>query len=359
MKLIFNQSKWTSYLLLLPLIVINGWLFLVVFEYFESLITIIVAATLLSFILDYPVRLLQRFKIRRSLSILIVLLFVISGLAVVGITLVPLIVEQLNQLLEKLPSWLSSGSEQLQYLEAWAKNRNFPISISSIGADLLSRLSVQLQQLSGQLLGSVFSALSSILDILLTTVLTFYLLLQGQEIWDGLFKLFPQDSSSKIRPALRDTFHDYFVGQITVALIMGLTITTAFLILRIPFGLLFGVGVGIAAIFPFGAALSIAIVSFLVALKSIWLGLKVLAVAVIIEQVVENAVAPRLLGEFTGLNPALILLSLLAGAKIAGFLGLILAVPLASLVRRLFVIYQNPETDSAVELSKTQIGINN
>jgi predicted PurR-regulated permease PerM len=55
-------------------------------------------------------------------------------------------------------------------------------------------------------------------------------------------------------------------------------------------------------------------------------------VAVIIEQIVENALAPRLLGEFTGLNPALILLSLLAGAKIAGFLGLILAVPLASLI---------------------------
>ena len=355
MKILSQQPKWISYLLLLPLIVINGWLFLVVFNYFESLITIVIAATLLSFILDYPVRLLQRFKIKRSLSILIVLLFVISSLAIVGITLVPIIIEQLNQLLEKLPSWLSSGSEQLQYLEAWAKNRNFPISVSSIGADLLSRLSVQLQQLSGQILGSVFSALSSILDILLTTVLTFYLLLQGQEIWDNLFKLFPQNLANKIRFALRDTFHDYFVGQITVALIMGSTITTAFLILRIPFGLLFGVGVGIAAIFPFGAALSIAIVSFLVALKSIWLGLKVLAVAVVIEQIVENAVAPRLLGEFTGLNPALILFSLLAGAKIAGFLGLILAVPLASLIRRLVLIYQSNETEVSVNLPQMNI----
>ena len=348
MKLLFQQSKWMNYLLLLPLIVINGWLLLVVFQYFESLITIVVAATLLSFILDYPVQLLKRFKIRRSLSILLVLLFVISGLSIIGITLVPIIIEQLNQLLEKLPSWLSSGSEQLKYLEAWANSRNFPISISNLGADLLSRLSIQLQQFSGQILGSIFSALGSILDILLTIVLTFYLLLQGQELWDGLFQWLPSDSATKIRPALRDTFHNYFVGQITVAVIMGIAITTAFLILRIPFGLLFGVGVGIMAIFPFGAALSIAIISFLVALKSIWLGIKVLVVAVIIEQIVENAIAPRLLGEFTGLNPAWILLSLLVGAKVAGFLGLILAVPLASLIKKLVAIYQKNKVEHKV-----------
>ena len=350
MKLLSYKPKWLSYFLLLPLIVINGWLALVVFRYFESLITIAIAATLLSFILDYPVRLLQKLKIRRSLSILVVLLFVISSLAVIGITVVPIVIDQLNQLLEKLPSWLSSGSEQLQYLEAWANNRNFPLSISNLGAVLLSRLSTQLQQFSGQILASIFSVISRFLDILLTTVLTFYLLLQGQEIWDSLFRLLPSDLAIKIRPALRDTFHDYFVGQITVALIMGSAITTAFLILQIPFGLLFGVGVGIMAIFPFGAALGIAIVSFLVALKSIWLGLKVLGVAVIVQQVVENAVAPRLLGEFTGLNPALILLSLLAGAKIAGFLGLILAVPLASLIKRLVVIYRDLKTKPTVQL---------
>lgn len=347
MKTLLQTPKWILYLLIVPLIVINGWLLLVIFHYFESLTTIAIAATLLSFILDYPVQLLQKLKIRRSFSILIVLLLAIGGLSITGITIVPIIIQQLNQLLEKLPSWLSSGSEQLQYLEAWANNRNFPLSISNIGANLFGRLSTQLQQLSGQLLGSILSVIGRFLDILLTTVLTFYLLLQGQEIWDGLFQLFPSDSATKIRPALRDTFHDYFVGQITIAFIMGSAITTAFLILQIPFGLLFGVGVGIMAIFPFGAALGIAIVSFLVALKSIWLGLKVLAVAVIVQQVIENAIAPRLLGEFTGLNPALILLSLLAGAKIAGFLGLILAVPLASLIKRLIVIYQ----DSNVKLT--------
>ena len=348
MKTLLQLPKSLLYSLALPLIALNGWLLLVIFQYFESLITIIVTATLLSFILDYPVQLLQKIRIKRSISILIVILFVGSGLALIGIILVPLVIEQLNQLLENLPSWLSSGREQFKGLEAWAKSRNFPINISNLGADLLGRLSTQVQQFSGQILGSLFSALNRVLDILLTIVLTFYLLLQGQELWDSLFQLLPPDLAIKIRPALGQTFHNYFVGQITVATIMGLVITTAFLIIQIPFGLLFGVGVGVMAIFPFGAALSIATIGFLVALKSIWLGIKVLVVAVIIEQIVENAIAPRLLGEFTGLNPALILLSLLVGAKVAGFLGLILAVPLASLIKKLVAIYQNNKVEHKV-----------
>ena len=333
--------KWLLWGLILPLIVLNGWILLLVFEYFQSLITTVVAATLLSFILDYPVKTLQRLKIRRSLAILIVLLLVILTVSILGVTLIPLIFEQLNQLLERLPSWFTSSSEQLETLEVWAANHNFSLNVSDIGTELLGRLSNQLRQMSGQILGGILSAVSSILDLLLTMVLTFYLLLHGEEIWNGLFVLFSDKLTTEIRSSLKTTFHNYFIGQVSVATVMGAAMTTAFLLLQIPFGLLFGVGVGILAIFPFGGALGISVVSFLVALKSIWLGLKLLVVAVIIEQIVENAIAPRLLGEFTGLNPVLILVSLLIGAKIAGFLGLILAVPLASFVKNLIQIFSN------------------
>ncbi|MFZ4444490.1 MAG: AI-2E family transporter, partial [Planktothrix agardhii] len=85
---------------------------------------------------------------------------------------------------------------------------------------------------------------------------------------------------------------------------------------------------------------------FLVALNSIWLGVKVLITAIIVDQIIENGIAPRLLGGFTGLNPVLILLSLLIGARIAGFLGLIIAVPLASFLKSLITILQTPASES-------------
>lgn len=79
--------------------------------------------------------------------------------------------------------------------------------------------------------------------------------------------------------------------------------------------------------------MSITLVSLLIAFKSFWLGVRVLLVATLIDQVVENGVAPRLLGGFTGLNPVWILVALLVGAKLMGILGLLIAVPLAASIK--------------------------
>ena len=156
-------------------------------------------------------------------------------------------------------------------------------------------------------------------------VLTFYLLLHGDRLWDGIFQWLPEEWNTHARPLIRQNFQNYFLGQFTLALLMGTAMTIAFEIIRVPFGLLFGIAVGVMAIFPFGPSLSISIISFLTALKSIWLGVRVVTVAAVIDQVVENAIAPQLIGSFVGLNPVWILVSLLLGTKIAGFLGVVVA----------------------------------
>ena len=337
---IAKLPKWLTIGLVIPLLVLNGWLLILVCEYFESLVTIFLTATLLSFILDYPVRLIEQRKIPRAIAILIVLLTGIVLLGIIGVTVIPILFEQLNALLERLPSYVASGSEQAKVFEAWADERNFPISISSLVADSLSRVTYQLQQLSGQILGSFLSVVGSLLDLLLTVVLTFYMLLHASELWEDLLQFFPDNSRQAIRDSLKRTFNNYFIGQLTVASVMGVSITITFLIIQVPFGLLFGLVVGLMALFPFGAALSISLVSFLMALKSIWLGLRVLAIAFVIEQIVESVIAPRLLGEFTGLNPVLVLVSLLIGAQLGGFLGLILAVPVASFIKSIFTLFK-------------------
>ena len=341
MKSISQLPTWLTRGLIIPLIVLNGWLLLLVFQYFESLITVFVAAILMSFLLDYPVKQLEKWGFNRIGAILTVLLMFLVVLSILGITIIPTILQQSDALIERLPSWLDSGNQQIQSFQVWASERNFPVSLSNLAAEILGRLSNQLQQLSGQILGSIFSAVGGVLDLLLTLVLTFYLLLHGEELWTDLFNLFPATLGSEIRESLRTTFHNYFVGQATVAATMGVSMTIGFFLIQAPFWLLFGVSIGIMAFFPFGAALSISVVSFLVALKSIWMGVKVLIVAVVIDQIVESAIAPRLLGGFTGLNPVLVLLSLLTGAKIAGFLGLIVAVPITSFIKSLFEINLN------------------
>lgn len=325
--------QWWTYGLLFPLAILNCWLALLVFEYFRALITVLVIATLLSFLLDYPVRFLRKYGMKRDRAVLSVLFVTLLVLVVLGVTLAPILLTQLTELATRLPTWIVSGTEQVEAFSKWAENRNLRIDISGLTTQLSERVSAQLQSLTGEILKFGLGAADSILNFLLTIVLTFYLLLHGEQVWEGLFKWFPAKLSVQLRSLLPRSFHNYFVGQATLAGLMGLSMTVAFLILRVPFGLLFGLGVGVMTLIPFGAPFSICIVSLLITLNNFWLGVTVLAVATVIDQVIENAVAPRLMGSFVGLNPVWILVSLLVGIKVGGVAGLLVAVPMAGFIK--------------------------
>jgi predicted PurR-regulated permease PerM len=115
---------------------------------------------------------------------------------------------------------------------------------------------------------------------------------------------------------------------------MGTTLTAIFLILEVPFALLFALLIGVAELIPFiGATLGIALVTILVMLNSFWLGIRVAVAAVVMQQIKDNILAPRLMGEFIGLNPILIFIALLLGGQIAGVFGVIVAVPIAGTIK--------------------------
>ncbi|WP_072160658.1 MULTISPECIES: AI-2E family transporter [Planktothricoides] len=347
MKFFTSLPRWFLWGLVLPLIILNGWALLLLLNYFQGAIAIFLTAMLLAFVLNYPVRLLQRLKISRNLAVLIVLLVAIALLAIFGVTVVPALISQVNELANRLPTWIDSGSEQLQIFQTWAASHQISIDVSKLITQLEERLSNQLQTLSATVLNFLLDAIGSILNLVLTIVLTFYLLLHGEKLWNGIFQWFPSQIGAQIRQALRQNFQNYFIGQITLALLMGVSMTTAFVIIQLPFGLLFGLAVGLMALFPFGAAFGITVVSLLTALKSFWLGLKVLVMATIIDQAIENGIAPQLMGGFTGLNPVWILLSLLVGVKVGGLLGLVLAVPLASSLKSIVDMLHTPKVQRA------------
>lgn len=346
MKELTPIPRWMLLGLIPPLVALNAWVALLFFQYFESLITISLTATLLSFILGYPVQLLQRLGLQRGRAVLLVVLTVLTLIIVLGVTLIPTLLSQLNELAMRLPTWIDSGSQQLDALQTWARARQLPVDLDKVLGQLEDRVSGLLQNLSGVILGLFVDTISRVVDILLTTALTIYLLLHGERLWDGIFQWFPNGLGPKIRQTLRQNFQNYFTGQITLAALVGVIMTCAFLIIKVPFGLLFGIGIGLLALIPFGKSVGITIVSSLTALKSIWLGIRIATIAIIIDQIIENAVSPQLIGSFTGLNPVWILVSLLIGAKIGGVLGLVVAVPIAGFIKTLVDILRTPPTDT-------------
>jgi predicted PurR-regulated permease PerM len=334
-KVTEKLPRWLVLSLAIPLCVLNGWALLLLLNYFGSIVAVLAIATLLAFILDYPVQLLQKQGLQRIYAILIVFFLALGVFVALGLFLLPLLIMQFEGLVAQIPHWSASASQQLDRLQEWAILRRIPIDLSTLSDQLEQSLPQELQNLPTQLFKVVLETADSVFDIILTIALVLYLLLHGKGFWNGILQWLPDDLGLEIRKSLRQNFQNYFVGQVTVALIQGTVLTLAFFVLRLPFFLLFGMGIGLLVLIPFFDFLGVLIVSLLVGLNNVWLGVTVLVVALMLDQIIDNAITPRILGDLVGLNPVWIILSLLIGAKVAGFLGILVAIPLASTIREI------------------------
>ncbi|MEA5578763.1 AI-2E family transporter [Anabaena sp. UHCC 0451] len=334
MQITNKLPRWLSVGLAFPIIILNGWLLIQVVKYFQPLVSVISVAILLSFVLDYPIKFFHKRGVPRNLAIVGVLLLAIVILGAVGVILVPLIFQQLNELVNILPVWIDSGTQQLQAFLNWAATQqDLPVNISGLATQLLEKISNQFQSFTGKILGLAFDTIGFLVNLLLAIVLTIYLILNGEKLWNGIYQWFPAHISTKVRTSLKEDFQNYFIGQAVLGSILAVTVTLAFVALRIPLALLFGIGIGFFSLFPFGTGIGIGIVSLLVTLENFWEGVEVAAIAVTIDQINSNLVAPRLLGNLTGLNPVWVVISLLIGAKLGGVLGLLVAIPIASFIK--------------------------
>ncbi len=349
---------WARWGLVFPLVILNAWLLITVAAYFHPLFTVFTVATLLSFVLDYPVILLRKLGIQRNYAVGIVLLLLLMVLVTVGVTIAPVLLQQLTEFATRLPSWIDSGSRQLLSLRDWAENQGFSETLTNLLTNLANQLTAELssrlQALTGKIVSIAFNTLDSVVNIVFTIALAIYLLLYGERLWDGLFCWVPTFWGTKVRQSLYQDFHNYFVGQVVVAGVMGGSITLLFLLLKVPLGLLFGLTIGLMTLVPFGGITSILIVSFLISLQKFGLGVEVLAFAILVNQIIDNVVVPRVLGDLTGLNPVCVFLSLLGGVKLGGVLGLLLAVPLSSFIKNMadtirpLIVHDGEPTDRLV-----------
>ncbi|MBD2108149.1 AI-2E family transporter [Nodosilinea sp. FACHB-13] len=333
--------RWLVWEIALPLTILNIWLLYKVFQTFQTPFTMLIAATLLSFLLSYPIEQLEKRGIKPGVSIALILLLTVGLVGILGFTLVPALLQQLGDLGTRLPNWLESGNEEFQALDAWLAVQHIPLNVTALATQVAQMLPDEVAQLPDQLLEVVVGVADSLVEVLITVVLTLYLLLHGDGFWSGLLRWLPGNLGGQIRLAFQEKFKNYFVGQATIALLMVTSLTTVFFLLHIPYWLVFGIGIGLMTLIPFGDVVGIFTATIIVSFHSILLGGELVVVALLVDQVIDNAVTPKILGDLIGLNPVWILVLLLIGSQLAGVLGLLLAVPLAGAIKRIFEeIYQ-------------------
>ncbi len=335
LKLFKELPLWLRLSLSFPLIFLNGWLLWSLLSFFQPLSSIFLTSVLLAFLLDLPVRFLQKKGLKKGWAVSLVLSLALLITAIALLILVPLIVGQLTELISNLPQWINSANEQLTRLQAWETAHNISVNVdfSQFINQAVEKLTGLLNSLGNQILNVVGVTISTIFNVLIIIVLTVFLVLTGEQVSTGIYSWLPTPWNQQLQKTMRITFTRYFATQAMLAGILSVAQILVFSILQVPYAVLFAITIGLTTLIPYASGISIVLISFLLMLQNFWLGVKVLIAAVIVGQINDNIVAPRLMGDMTGLNPVWIIVALFVGGKLGGILGLLIAVPLASVIK--------------------------
>jgi predicted PurR-regulated permease PerM len=263
------------------------------------------------------------------------------------------LIQRIPDFLDRLANWLESAQDRLLRVdiplleeeELLAQLRN--VDSASVMAHLEERKEEIVSGIWTGVLG-LGRGLGSFVTILgylvLTPVLTFYLLRDYDGLKERIRDLIPRRARVRVVTLAREydrLLSRYLRGQITVALLIGIITTLGLLLLRFPNAIFLGVLVVVFSVVPYlGLVLSL-IPALFIALVSGSVGTALLKLIVVYggSQLLEGAViSPRIVGESVGLHPVWVVLALAVGGFFFGFLGLLIAVPLAVGVKLLVVL---------------------
>ncbi|NQW10845.1 MAG: AI-2E family transporter [Alphaproteobacteria bacterium] len=295
-----------------------------------------VAGMAVAYLLDPVVDRLERVRLPRGLATLIVLLAFFALTIGAILLLLPLIQTQVLRLGEVLPGYIDAVHKLLQPLVDTA--------LAGIDGgtafDSLPGLAGNAVAWVGRLLGRVVSggvAVANVVSILLITpIVSFYLLRDWDRIVAAIDSWLPHAQADTIREQMRTidlTLAAFVRGQGTVCLVLGVIYAVGLSLAGLDFGLVIGLFAGVISFVPFVGTIIGGLLSIGLALAQFdsWQPIAIIAAIFVFGQVIEGYfLTPNLVGDAVGLHPVWVIFSLLAGAALFGFLGVLLAVPAAA-----------------------------
>ena len=299
----------------------------------------------------------HRLHTPRAISIVLTLIVAIAVLTGLGFLIVPSMVEQFEKLgalvtdyihktanIDSIPDALEEWFDQNHHeIEQFFKSKDFTTGLQSIMPGLFS------------FLGQTYSLIVSVIASFITLLYMFFILLDYEYLSDNWIRIFPE----KLRPFWQEVMGDakealnnYLRGQGLVALIMGVLFCIGFTIIDFPMAIGLGIMIGIMDMVPYLHTFALIPTVLLALLKAADTGqnfwiilLGALIVFIVVQLICDMIVTPKVMGSAMGLNPAILLLSLSVWGALMGFIGLIIALPLTSLLIAYYQRYVTKEDE--------------
>lgn len=301
--------------------------------YIRDVLVIIFIAFVLVSAITPLVDFLERFRLPRSLVTLAIYLALGAGFFYLISLLIPAVAEQIRLLANNLPTYgkeLGAIQDRFQHL------------VESQGlfqqekTEFLINLSNRLGEGWLNIFSQAGSFIRGIINFVAIISLSFYLSVQKKNVSVFLRSFIPKEHQNYVivlMDRIQAKMGYWLLGQLTLNVIIGVLVYIGLRLLGVPYALLLALLAGMFEVIPYLGPILSSLAGILVALSiSPLAGLLVLIMYIIIQQLENHLIVPLVMKQAVGLNPVAVIIAILVGIKLAGALGLLLAIPLTAVI---------------------------
>lgn len=359
----FNKEKirqiqwlmlWAA-ILILAVIYSNAVLTAIIFVF--GILTPFIEGGVIAFILNLPMKFVENKilknwkgkaaeKLKRPVSMVVSIAFVILVINLVIITVVPQVTMTATEVARKVPGFVDDVVTELEKLSA-----NYPELEAQIGK--LDDLQINYNTIVNTVIGFLKNGMSNMLtstvsvagsiiggavNLLISLIFALYILGQKEKLADQgkriMSAYLPQKAEVKILKVLslmHRTFSNFITGQCLEAVILGSMFIIAMTIFRMPYALLVGVLIAFTALIPIvGAFIGCVVGAFLILIENPLMALGFVILFLVIQQIEGNLIYPRVVGNSVGLPAIWVLMAVSVGGSLFGVAGMLFFIPLLS-----------------------------
>ena len=305
-----------------------------------DILLLLFVALILAALIDPFADWFQKHKIPRALAVLVIYIILFGILTGAILLLVPIISHDLPQLMENLGSFWTSLQDNVWWQKIVDGVQNVQNTLISYGVNIQEGVNSNSAGVENTLSG-VFSTISGffggVFSLVLVLVLTFYMVVQEDPLKKILRSIIPDEYIpwyAQIMKRMREKLGAWMRGQLILSLVIGVLVFIGLSILQIKYAAILGMLAAILEFIPYVGPVLAAIPALFLAfsqggvIKLIF----VIVMYIIIQQLENHLLVPKVMQKAVGLNPVIIIVAILAGAKLAGILGVLIAIPVVTVL---------------------------
>lgn len=333
--------------LLILLISATNFIFDPMFKYIGAVAIPIIGAGVIFYLTKPIMHFLEKYKINRVFSIIIVfILLILVGFLIITY-IAPIAHKQFSNLIDNVPKMVSGAQDIITY---WQSNQNLiPPEVNDTIYNITSNLQSYIESIMTFLFGFVGQLIGFIFALVLVPFFLFFMLKDGERFIPFISQIFNKKKAHNIRSLMEkidETLTAYIQGQLFVSFCIGILLFIGYLIIHLEYALTLALFGMIMCVIPFLGPFLAVIPAIIVGLfqdpmTAVW----VAVVMVIAQQIEGNFISPNIMGRALKLHPLTVITLILAAGSIAGFLGILFAVPFYAVVKTIIVhfykTYQN------------------